>query len=117
MKLKVTTRFATIALSSLADKPISESTHLLLTAVGRADNTGARYDAEHTYPIDVGHGPILIEPIEAVIELATIHRLRVWSVNPKGFYTGTIPTEYEERTLRFEIGKTWPSMYYILQRA
>ncbi|MEM2455303.1 MAG: hypothetical protein QXN21_05120, partial [Candidatus Bathyarchaeia archaeon] len=75
LKINVRTRFATIALSSLTDKPISESSHLLLTAVGRVDNTDAKYDAEHTYPINVGHGPIVIEPIEDSIELANIYRL------------------------------------------
>ncbi|MBS7648791.1 hypothetical protein KEJ17_04005 [Candidatus Bathyarchaeota archaeon] len=117
MKMSVKTQFATIALSSLTNKPINESSHLLLTAVGRADNTGAKYDAEHTYPTDIGHGPIIIEPIQASIELISINRLRIWSISPEGFYTGTIPVEYKDGMLRFEIGKIWPSMYYILQRA
>jgi len=117
LRMKVATQFATIALSSLTDKPISESPHLLLTAVGKADNTGAIYDAEHTYPIDLGHGPIIIEPIEATIELDNKYHLKVWSINPEGFYTGTIPTEYKYGTLKFTIGEVWPSIYYILQRA
>jgi len=67
--MKLATQFATIALSSLTNKPISESHHLLLTAVGRSDSTGAKYNAEHKYSIDLGHGPIIIEPVEATIKL------------------------------------------------
>jgi len=117
LRIRVVTQFATIVLSSLTDKPIGESHHLLLTAVGKADNTDAKYDAEHTYPVDIGHGPIIIEPIEATIELNNKYRLRVWSVNPEGFYTGIIPTDYKDGVLRLTIGKVWPSMYYVLQRA
>jgi hypothetical protein len=49
------TDFAVIALSSLTDKPIIESDSLLLTTVGRADNTGARYNEDHTVQLDCGH--------------------------------------------------------------
>lgn len=117
LKLKVKTPFATIAISSLTNEPINKSSNLLLTAVGRADNTGAKYNPEHTQQIDVGHGPILIEVIEAVIEITTRQaNFRVWSVNPEGFFTGTIPTEYKDGVFKFEIGKMYPSMYYLIQR-
>lgn len=117
LKLKVKTAFATVAISSLTNEPINESSNLLLTAVGRADNTGVKYNLEHTRQLDPGHGPILIEPIEAAVELATTRaNLKVWSVNPEGFFTAAIPTEYKDSVLRFEIGKLCSSMYYLIQR-
>ncbi|MBS7614610.1 hypothetical protein KEJ18_02595 [Candidatus Bathyarchaeota archaeon] len=116
LKLKVRTRFAVIAISSLTDKPINESPNLLLTAIGRANNTGVKYNADHTLQLDVGHGPTLIEAIEATIELTTTQsHLTVWSINPEGLYTGMIPTEYNEGKLRIEIGNMFPSMYYLIQ--
>ena len=125
LKLKVKTQFATIAISSLTNEPINESSNLLLTAVGRSSNTGTKLNEEPyeryppgTYPIEIGHGPILIEPIEAMIELTTTQaKLKIWSVNPEGLYTGAIPTEYKEGKLIFEIGKRFPSMYYLMHRA
>lgn len=117
LRLKVRTPFATIAMSSLTDKPLNETPSLMLTAVGKADNTGAKYNADHTLRLDVGHGPTLIEAIEAMIELTTTQsHLAVWSISPEGLYTGVIPAKYKERKLGFEIGKTFPSMYYLIQR-
>jgi len=58
--------------------PWDDAPNLLLTAVGKADNTGARYNADRTYPLHIGHGPILIESIEA-IELSTMQaKPKVW---------------------------------------
>jgi len=74
-------------------------------------------DAEHTYPINIGHGSVIIEPIKAIKELNNKHRLRIRSINLEDFYTGGILTEYRDGALRFTIGKVWPSMYYIPQRA
>lgn len=117
LKLRVKTPFATIAISSLTNEPINKSSSLLLTAVGRANNTGAKYNSEHIQLIDDGHGPILIEVIETMIEMLTTQaNLRVWSVNSQGFFTGAVPTKYRDGMLKFEIGKVHPSMYYLIQR-
>ena len=50
----VKTDFATIALSSLTDKPINSSDNILLTAVGRSENTGMKFNEERTVMLDVG---------------------------------------------------------------
>jgi hypothetical protein len=117
LELKVRTPFAAIALSSLTDDPIERSPNLLLTAVGRADNAGATYDAGHTLRLDIGHAPVLIEVIEADLVLTTEQpALRVLSIGPEGFLTGTVPAERKNGKLTFSIGKTFPSMYYLIQR-
>ncbi|MDY0099432.1 MAG: hypothetical protein RBR81_09530 [Bacteroidales bacterium] len=116
MKVNVKTDFATVAISSLTDDPIKSSANMLLTAVGRADNTDAVYNKERTLQIDPGHGPIQVEIIEAVIEIETDKvNLRVFSVNPQGFITGYIPSSYKDGVFRFEIGKEYQSMYYLIQ--
>ena len=89
---------------------------MLLTAIGRADNTDSRYNADHTIQLEVGHGPIRVEIIEAVIEIETDRsNLRVMAINPQGFITGYIPSEYKDGVFRFEIGKEYQSMYYLIQ--
>ena len=116
MKVNVKTDFATIAISSLTDAPIKDSDNMLLTAVGRAENTNMKYNEERTQVLDVGHGPIQIEIIKAVIEIKTDKRdLRVMSINPQGMITGYMPSEYKDGILRFEIGKEFQSMYYLIQ--
>jgi hypothetical protein len=116
MRVNVKTDFATLAVSSLTDEPVKSSTNMLLTAVGRADNTNAKYNRERNHQIDPGHGPIQVEVIEAVVEIETsIPNLRVFSVNPQGFIIGYIPSSYKDGVFRFEIGKEYQSMYYLIQ--
>jgi len=116
MKITVKTDFATVAVSSLTDEPINGSSNMLLTAVGRADNTDAVYNKERNHQIDPGHGPIQVEVIEASIEMETDNsRLRVMGINPQGFIIGYIPSEYKDGVFRFEIGKEYASMYYLIQ--
>lgn len=108
--------FATVAVSSLTDDPVSASPNMLLTTVGRADNTGSRYNEDHTVQLEPGHGPVQVEIIEAVIEIRTGRsNLRVMAVNPRGFITGYIPSEYKNGVFRFEVGKEYQSMYYLIQ--
>jgi hypothetical protein len=116
MKVNVKTDFATVAISSLTDEPLKNSSNMLLTAVGRADNTGAKYNRERNLQIDPGHGPVQVEIIEAAVEIETNKsNLRVFSVNPQGFIIGYIPSSYKDGIFRFEIGKDYPSMYYLIQ--
>jgi hypothetical protein len=115
-KIKVKTDFATVAISSLTTEPVKSSANLLLTAVGRADNTNSKYNEDHTKQLEVGEGPVQVEIIEAIIEIETDKRnLRVMAINPQGFITGYIPSKYQDGIFRFEIGKEYQSMYYLIQ--
>jgi len=114
--IEVKTDFATVAISSLTDDPISKSTNMLLTAVGRAENTNYVLNEAHTQILDVGHGPILVEVIEATVKIKTDKKnLRVMSINPQGALTGYMPSEYKDGVFSFEIGKAFQSMYYLIQ--
>lgn len=116
MKINVKTDFATVAISSLTDEPIQGSTNMLLTAVGRAENTDMKYNADRNQVLDVGHGPIRVEIIEATIEIETDQPdLRVMSINPQGMITGYMPSEYKDGIFRFEIGQEFQSIYYLIQ--
>ena len=48
VKVEVKTDFATVAISSLTDEPIKSSGNMLLTAVGRAENTNSKYNEDRT---------------------------------------------------------------------
>lgn len=120
LKLDVKTDFATIAFSSLTDEPIEKSESILLTAVGRCENTGAKFNEQHTQMLDFGRPPVLIEVIEAEIELKTeIPHLKVWLISEKGEAAAPLETTYENGTLKFKIGpQPWynPSTIYYLIR-
>jgi hypothetical protein len=116
LKINVTTDFATVALSTLTDEPINSSSNMLLTAVGRADNTNSRYNEDHTQQLEVGHGPIQVQIIAATVKIKTDKKdLRVFAINPQGFIIGYIPSEYRDGVFEFEIGGIYPSMYYLIQ--
>ncbi len=116
LELEAKTDFATVAISSLTDEPITDSDNMLLTAVGRSENTDMRFNEDHTELLDIGKPPILIEAIEAEIRIRTdVEGLKVWAVNAEGFFAGEIPATHEDGVLRFTIGDTTPSMYYLIQ--
>ena len=116
LKVEVKTDFATVAISSLTDEPIKSSGNMLLTAVGRAENTESEYNSTHTQVLKLGQGPIRVEIIDATIEIKTDKKtLRVMSINPQGSITGYMPSEYKDGVFRFEIGKEFQSMYYLIQ--
>lgn len=116
MEFSVKNDFATVAISSLEDEEIEKSGNLLLTAVGRADNTDAQYNEDHTVLEKDGHAPVLIDVIEAEIRMKTNkEKVLVWSVDSDGFLIGIIPSVIEDGWLKFTIGQEFESMYYLIQ--
>lgn len=115
VKIKSETDFAVIAMSSLSDKPITESDNILLTTVGRARNTDAKFDGEKM--LEYGKAPVLIESIEAEIEIETPYDdLMVWAISAEGYYIGNPPKKYEDGKLKITLGKQSMSMYYLIYR-
>lgn len=91
---EIETDFATVAVSSLTDAPIHESERLLMTAVGRAENTGTIYNLMHTRLLDSGRAPILIQPIRGVVTIRTRHRnLHCYALDRYGRRVGEVKGE------------------------
>lgn len=113
LKVNCETDFAVIAISSLTDENICSSDNILLTTVGRAQNTG--FKSEKELITDLGTAPVIVEVIKAKIELQTsVSGLKVWAISPEGFYIGNAPTTYENGILTIELGETSQSMYYLI---
>ena len=106
-----------IALSSLSDAPLAESDNILLTALDNCDNTGARYNDDHTLQFAKGHGPVEAAVVVAEIELETaVTQLRVDAINTHGMQVGRTPAVYENGVLAFTIGGDFPSVHYLIQK-
>ncbi len=115
--VKVKNDFATVAISSLDDRPIKETESLLLTAVGRADNKDCKYNFFHTVLKEEGSAPILADVIEAEITLRTKHGdMKVWAVNNEGSLIGQMKTSYDGEYLHFNVGERFESVFYLIQR-
>jgi len=116
LSVEATSDFGVIALSSLSDKPISQSDNLLLTTVGRVRNLGDEYDGDRFGKW--GQQPAQAEVIHATLQLKTAHRnLNVYSITPEGYQQGIVPSKYdpETGTLTVELGNRWRSIYYLIQ--
>ena len=120
LELEVKTDYAVIALSSLTDYLLDRSGSILLTAVGRCENSQAEYNEERTCLLKAGTQPVLIEAIEAQVGLATNQpKLKVFVISEHGELVRRLPTEYVDGRLCFSIGpqpEWYPStMYYLIR--
>ena len=107
--------FATITLTSLTGEALEHSRLILVTAVGRADNTGAVYNSTHTERIEIGHTPVICETVCAEIGLtSSAGIMHLWSIDTDGAYTGEVPTSFENGICSFKLGTVYPSIYYLL---
>lgn len=66
-EIEVTTDFVSLLITTLDDRPITESSHILVTAMARDRQTGARYSPDGTRLESVGGPPLLLEPVRARI--------------------------------------------------
>ena len=116
VKIKCDTDYAVIAMSSLTDAPITESDNILLTTVGRAENTDAKFSGD--LMLDIGKPPVIVENIKAEIEIETNQSgFHVWAMGAEGYYIGTVPAEEKDGKLRFKLGDVSRSMYYLIVKS
>lgn len=129
--MKVTCRndYAVIALSSLNnDLDLAHTDSMLLTAVGKVENTDMKMskapeewqpnDGKPPYlqMDDFGKPPILCEVIEADIAIKTDRKnLVIWAVNAEGVFVGNVPVTYKDGFAHFTLGGVSPSIYYLIQ--
>ena len=107
--------FATLTLTSLTGEDLKDARLILITAVGRSDNSGTVYNPSHTERISMGHGPVIYEVIEGTIRMeSAVPRMRLWSIDPDGAYTGEVPASFNEGVREITLGDIYPSIYYLL---
>ncbi len=64
--------FASLVLSSMDGKPLSQSGRMLLTAGSRVANTGMKWNEAHTRLANQGESPSLIEPVTGTVRLRAL---------------------------------------------
>lgn len=109
-------RYATIGLSSLSGAPINQSRQLLLTTVGRAENTDFAYNLMRNRRLSTGKGPILMDPICAQISIATQQQgLKVKPIAANGQRLAPIATQWADGKLTFTISAADASLYFAIE--
>ena len=116
------TPFASLSVVSLDGEPLDRSRRLLLTAVARSLNTGQRdapvnpgaarevegVDADTGMPLRIGRFaleergemPVLAEPVDAEVRIATAAALRAYPLGPRGERREALPLVREDEGVR-----------------
>jgi len=120
----VENEFSCLMLSSLDGECLDKSSHMLLLAVGKAENTGQHWsDRERTQvprrsastPGGYGEYPVLIEPITAHITLETelaVGKMEIHALDGAGKRVKDVKVVAEEGRRSFDIGAEYRTIYY-----
>ncbi len=110
--IAVKTPFVSVLVTSLDDRPIDRSSHLLITAMARDSQAIARYSPDGSRLLQIGGPPLLMEPVQAVITLkgkppTAVNALDVYGV-PSGKTApvnldGSFAIHGEFRTYYYEV--------------
>jgi len=111
--VQVKTPFVSLLFTPLDDLPLISSKHILVTAMARDSQTGTRYNADGTELVDPGRPPLLMEPVQAVLEFKGSPITSAKAVDIYG-----VPTETQvERTGNtVTIDGRYASYYYEVKR-
>lgn len=108
--------FSAITLSTLDDQPLSRSGTMLLTATGRAENTGMVWDERRANVTDWGTAPTRIEVIKGWLLLRNIEGAVGMTVTPLDGAGRPLPTlqgRLLEAGWEIEIGQVPATSYLI----
>jgi hypothetical protein len=80
----VENNFCALLLTALDGKPLGQSGRLLLAATSRATNTGLLWEKGRQKLADLGHGPVVIEPVTGTVTFRRLGAVRGVRVRPLG---------------------------------
>lgn len=114
VKLTIQSSFASITLTSLDNKPIEESSRILLTACGRCQNTGMTWNDAKNSLISWGNPPTLAEGIKGRVELKGNYT--VYGLDSSGKQSLQLPTNTLSDCTGFNIGPDSRTLWYLILR-
>ena len=100
---------------SLDQKPLAQSTRLLLVAVGRAENSGVVYNATRTALKNPGKTPILMQGVQADIALKAGNKgYTVTPLDESGNQGKALSAKLGDGELKFSISPKDKTTYYLI---
>ena len=98
--------FAGLMLVPIDGDNLEVSGRLLLTLVGRVENSGMEWNAERNSVSDHwGTGPVRAEDVPCTVRLRTSGPRKVYALNPKGERLKEIDARYNGNILTFDTGR------------
>lgn len=114
VRLEMTTPFASLIFTPLDNKPLAESSRILITAMARDKQTGAEFNEDWSRLEQVGSPPLLMEPVQATIRLAGPAPTHVRALDIYGVPTDRGPQITDHGS--FYIDGTQRTYYYLIER-
>lgn len=112
--------FAAITVIALDGKPLEKSAHLLISAVGRVENTGMVWnDARTSVGRNWGGAPVVAEGVQARVTLdGNAKRADVYALDGGGGRVQPVACDVADGKLRIELGPQWKTLWYeaVLER-
>ena len=90
-EIQTANRCASILVSSWDGQPLSQSRHILITAVGRSRNTDMAYSRGGQRLLAIGKPPVLLEGVRGTVTLRRSDRGTVTALSPYGYKTVDVP--------------------------
>ncbi len=107
-------KFAAITVVALDGKPLETSDHLLISAVGRVENTGMEWNADRTsVGRKWGGAPVVAEGVRARIALdAKAKRAEVFALDGGGGRARPVACDVASGRLGIDLGPQWKTLWY-----
>lgn len=118
MRVEVDNEFCAVLCSSLDDRPIAESSRLLLVTTARVENSGMAWQADGSTIANWGQLPLAIEPVTGTItltELQSVTRIDVHPLSAVGVPQGPpLTTTSNEFGWSFSTGDHVVTTWYLV---
>jgi hypothetical protein len=112
--------YGTVVASSLEDKPLGETGHILVSAIGNAINTGMETVPAGNKLKSPGSLPVLVEPMVGKVRLTQmtgdLDKVKVYALDPSGRRTSDVSFDRDGQTLTFEMRPGYKTMFYEITR-
>ncbi|MEX2093127.1 MAG: hypothetical protein WD971_10645 [Pirellulales bacterium] len=109
------TPFVSVIFTPLDDRPLKESKQILITALARDAQSGAKYNGDGTRLEAVGTAPLMLEPVQATLRLAGAKPRSVVPCDHYGVPMSGKRVEIAENG-EFQIDGTHRAYYYDVRR-
>jgi len=113
-EITTTNRIASILVSSWDGKPLRESQHILIAAVGRTRNTGMAYSRGGQRLIAIGKPPVLLEGVKGTVALGGKRsgKCTVTALSPYGYKTVAVTPTVQDGQLVIPMTGENKAAYY-----
>ena len=111
-QISTTNRCSSILVASWDGKPLKESKHILITAVGRSRNTDMAYSRGGQRLIAIGKPPVLLEGVRGTVRLARSGPVTVTALSPYGYKTVDVTATVESGTIAIPLDGRNKAAYY-----